>query len=113
VNEPMPEAGSLPPGFSAVFSVSTLRRKHYYAVADKEEAMIWIRSLREAKQEQITRSMGHAKNMPYPFEYFDNLASSLVKSKDRIRHRMEEANLREMEMSSFGEGGPLPRGYHG
>ena len=31
--------GSLPPGFLAVFAVSTLRRQHYYAVADEEEAV--------------------------------------------------------------------------
>ena len=109
-----PEIGSLPPGYSTVFSVCTLRKKHYYAVRDKEEAMLWIRSMTEAKQEIITRTMGHSK-VPYPksWAYFDSLGASLVKSKERIRKRMEDSRLREMEMTSFTEGGPLPRGYYG
>lgn len=110
-----PHVGSLPPGFSIIFCVSTLRRKHYYAVRDTEEAMLWIRSMQEARQETITRNMGHSNHVPYPksWQYFDSLGKSLVKSKERIKERMEDSRLREMEMSNFTEGGPLPRGYHG
>lgn len=110
-----PELGFLPPGFTAVFSVSTLRRQHYYAVADEEEAMLWVRSFKEARQEVITRNMGHALNVPYPriWSHFDSLGKGLVKSKERIKDRLERSNLREMEMTNFAEVGPLPRGYHG
>ena len=111
----LPELGTLPPGFSSIFSVSTLRRQHYYAVADDEEAIVWIRSIKDARQETITRNMGHAVGMPYSssWKYFDSLGRGLVKSKERIRERMDEYNMREMEMSNFAEGGPMPRGFHG
>lgn len=111
----IPEIGSLPPAFSSIFSISTLRRRQYFAVADNEEAMVWIRSIQEAKQATITRNLGHASNLPYPssWKYFDTLGKSLVKSKDRIRERLEESRLREMEMTDFAEGGPIPRTYHG
>jgi hypothetical protein len=110
-----PELGNLPPGFLAVFTVSTLRRLHYYAVADEEEALIWIRSINDARHETITRNMGHASGLPYPstWRYFDSLGRGLLKSKERIRERLEHHNLRELEMSSFVEGGPTMRGYHG
>jgi hypothetical protein len=111
----IPEIGTLPPGYSTIFFVSTLLRQQYYAVADNDEADLWIRSIQEAKQATITRKMGHASNMPYPstWKYFDSLGGGLVKSKTRIRERMEELNMREMEMTQFAEAGPLPRAYHG
>jgi hypothetical protein len=111
----IPEIGALPPGFSALFTVSTLLRQQYYAVADNDEAVLWIRSMQEAKQAAITRNMGHASNMPYPstWNYFDSLGTTLVKSKTRIRDRMEEVRLREMELTEFAETGPLSRAYHG
>lgn len=110
----MPELGYLPPGYTGVFTVSTLRRRHYYAVADAQEASVWARSVKDARQETITRNMGHAGAMPYPqsWSHFDALAKSLVKSKDRIRDRLNEYEMRETEMTMF-ESGPLPRGYHG
>ena len=111
----IPEIGALPPGYTSIFTVSTLRRKHYYAVADNEEAMLWVRSIQEARQECITRNMGHAANFPYPksWSYFDSLGNSLVKSKARVRDRAELSRLREMEMTEFSDGGPIPRMYHG
>lgn len=111
----IPEIGALPPGYSAILTVSTLLRQQYYAVADNDDAGLWIRSLQEAKQATITRNMGHASNMPYPstWKYFDSLGSSLVKSKTRIRERMEQLRLREMEMSEFADAGPMARAYHG
>jgi hypothetical protein len=114
-NEAFSEISQIPPGFSTVFCVSTLRRKHYYAVADKDEALIWVRSLQEARQESITRNMGHASHIPYPksWSYFDSLGRNLIQSKERIRKSLEGSRLREMEMTSFADGGPLPRGYHG
>jgi hypothetical protein len=111
----IPEIGALPSGYSAIFTVSTLLRQQYYAVSDNAEAVLWVRSMQEAKQATITRNMGHASNMPYPrtWSYFDSLGSSLVKSKNRIRERMEKSRLREMELSEFAEAGPLPRAYLG
>ncbi len=115
ISEGIPEFGNLPVGFTSIFLVSTLRRQHYYAVADIDEARVWIRSIREARQETITRNMGHSAAMPYSkaWNYFDGLGRSLIKSKERIREKMDEYNMREMEMSTFAEAGPMPRGYHG
>jgi hypothetical protein len=108
------EFGNLPAGYSSIFTVSTLRRHHYYAVSDTEEAMLWVRSLHEARQEGITRNMGHASNVPYPssWRHFDSLGKGLVKSKDRIKERMEKSGLEHMEMTAFPEG-QIPRGYYG
>ena len=99
--------GSLPPGYTSVFSVSTLRRHHYYAVSDPEEAMLWIRSLVEARQETITRNMGHSRQVPYPqsWKYFDQLAQTFLKSKERIQERMEHSRMRELEMMPYADGG--------
>mmetsp|Transcript_8116 Transcript_8116/g.20118 ORF Transcript_8116/g.20118 Transcript_8116/m.20118 type:complete len:235 (-) Transcript_8116:576-1280(-) len=109
-----PEMGDLPPGYEGFFTVSTLRRQHFYAVSNREEARIWVRSLHDARQESITRSMGHASNVPYPpsWKYFDGLGRALAKSKARIKNRMEQSNLQNLEMASYMDG-PLPRGYHG
>jgi hypothetical protein len=111
----LPEIGNVPPGYDAIFTVSTLRREQYYAVADMDEALLWVRSIQEAKQESIKRNMGHANNVPYPqsWRHFDTLGKSLVKQKTRIRQKLEESNLREMEMTDFGKIGPMPRVYHG
>jgi len=109
------EFGNIPPGYTSIFTVSTLRRKHYYAVSDNEEAMMWIRSLQQARQETITRNMGHSASMPYPksWSYFDSLGKGLVKSKERVKERLEDYRMREMEMTNFAEAGPLPGSYHG
>jgi len=102
----------LPVGYGGVFVVCTLRKKYYYATSSREEALTWVNSIRQARQEAITRSMGHAPSDSYPksWEYYDQLGTKFVKTKDRIRAKVEE-----MEMtSSFGEtSGPLPRGYFG
>jgi len=105
----------LPPGYQSVLIVSTLRRKHYYAVASREECTTWVQSLADARQEKIKRSMGHAGNMPYPksWEYFDSRGINLMNSKERIKAKIEEAHVKEMEMTNFAEGGPMPRGYYG
>ena len=105
----------LPSGCSSVFVVSTFRKKQYFAVRDREQAMIWVNSLREARQEAITRSMGHAPDESYPksWTYFDNRGRSLMQSRERIRTKLDQNSLREMEMSNLAEGGPVPRGYYG
>lgn len=104
-----------PPSVGAVFCLSTYKKKQYYGVSSRDEAMTWINSIEEGKQEAIRRSMGHANDMPYSksWQYFDNLGKNLVKSKERIQTKIAESEIREMEMSSFGERGALPRGYYG
>jgi len=108
----IPELGNIPPGFLAVFTISTFRRLQYYAVSDEEEAKLWIRSINDARHETITRKMGHSGSMPYPstWRYFDSLGQGLLKSKERIRVKMEEYNMRELETSTFVTGGPVMRG---
>jgi len=105
----------LPPDCSSVFVVSNLRKKQYFAAQNREQAMTWVNSLREARQEAITRSMGHAPDDSYPnsWGYFDNRGRSLMQRKERIRTKLEQSSLREMEMSNLAEGGPTPRGYYG
>mmetsp|Transcript_18957 Transcript_18957/g.31418 ORF Transcript_18957/g.31418 Transcript_18957/m.31418 type:complete len:274 (+) Transcript_18957:143-964(+) len=100
--------------------VATLRKRHYYAVPSNEEAHVWVNTLWQARQEAITRTMGHAKHLPpYRYQYFDELAESLVQSKHRIRRKMQESTLREMELTTVGcmgggsTGGPMPRGIYG
>lgn len=89
-----------PRGYSTLVCVETLRKKYYFACPSHEDALAWVNSLRDARQEAVTRSMGHAHKDSYPtqWSYFDSLGASLAESKDRIRHRMEQSNLRELEM---------------
>ena len=100
---------------SCIFCVATFRKKYYYACSNHEEALLWVNTLREACQECVTRTMGHAVNDSFPrnWKYYDTLGDELVHRKDRIRTRLQQSNLRELEMSNFTEGGPLPRGYYG
>ena len=102
-------------GYTSVFCISTLRKQYYYACVSREEALTWVNGLREARQEAVTRSMGHAARDSYPqkWTYFDSLGANLVNSKDRIRTRIEQSNLRELEMSNLTDGGPAPRGFYG
>jgi PH domain len=99
----------------SVFCVSTFRKNYYYACTNHDEAMVWVNTLREAHQEVITRTMGHASKDSFPssWTYYDNLGKDLVERKDRIRLRLQQSNLRELEMSNLTEGGPIPRGYFG
>ena len=100
---------------ASVFCISTLRKKYYYACAIREESLEWINTLREARQESMTRTMGHATKDSFPssWTYYDNVGTSLARRKERIRTRLQESNLRELEMSNLMEGGPIPRGYYG
>lgn len=104
----------IPSGYGAVFCISNLRKKYYFACSDISEATTWINSLRQARQESVTRSMGHAPQDSYPpkWKYFDSHGRSLLKSKDRIHMKMEQQSLHEMELIGI-SGGPIPRGYYG
>ena len=104
-----------PPACQGLFLVSTLRKKHYYATTTAEDAETWVNSLRQAREEAIKRSMGHAPAGSYPtkWTHYDRLGKSLVDRKDRIQRRMQESNVRELEMSSMTDGATAPRGYFG
>ena len=105
----------LPPGYTSIFCVSTFRKKNYYAVIDNEEGNVWVQTLLDARQDVITRRMGHANQVPYPksWTYYDSLGKGLVKTKERVRDRLEETRLREMELSDLGGGLHSARGFHG
>jgi hypothetical protein len=106
---------ALPPSVRAVVIVYTLTTKQYYGVSSREEAMVWLNSLQDGRQEATRRSMGHTRDVPYPksWEYFDNLGRNFLKSKERIKTKIAESEAREMTLSNFDEGGPVPRGYYG
>jgi len=96
----------LPEGCKAMFVVSTFGKKQYFAVASEEDALTWVNSLNQARQEAITRRMGHAKNMPYPssWDYCDILGDSLVKSKQRIKKKLEQRSVDDTELFGMRNG---------
>ena len=104
---------TLPCGYEGMFCVSSIRKQQYYAVPTRQDATVWVTSLRERRHETIRRSMGHTAHMPYPpaWNHLDGLAASLVQSKERIRQRQQHLSStnRDMDMAA----GPLPRGYYG
>jgi hypothetical protein len=104
-----------PNGYSTLFVVSTGYRRHYYAAPSEEVARMWVATLVQARQEAITRSMGHAAPESYPAEWdsFDRVGEASLRRKETMRFRLQELSSRELEMSSFNEGGALPRGYYG
>lgn len=98
---------TLPEGCHAIFEVSSGGKTQYFAVKTLEEANIWVSSLRQMKQDAITRSMGHSTNVPYPvrWESFDASAHRLIEKKSRIKSKMEALDRREQEMQTIGGGG--------
>lgn len=100
--------------FEGFFCIATLRKRQYFAVQTTDDARVWVNTLRQARQDAITRRMGHARDQPYPYQYFDSLASSLVSTKDRIRTRIQESHLREMELTAMGTGAgsSMPKGHY-
>ena len=97
--------------FSSVLVIRMLRKTQYFLLEDSDEASVWINSLRQAKQEAITRDMGHSQ-IPYPksWSYFDKLSSELSKRKFKIKQRLERIQCREMEMSTLlNQGFNVPR----
>lgn len=108
----------LPPGYEAVFEISSIGKVQYFAVQNREEAVTWINSIRQLRQEAITRTMGHANNIPYPSEWksFDVSAKRLKDQKMRIKNKLEMMNKKEQEMQTLNNGGPAPTagmGYFG
>jgi hypothetical protein len=108
-------ASPLPDGYQGAFCLSTLRKKQYYATVSVEDAHTWVTSLRQARDESIKRHMKHAPIDSYPpaWTQFDRLGHNLAQRKDRIRQRLQDSSVRELEMSNLTEGGPAPRGYYG
>ncbi|KAL9187788.1 hypothetical protein ACHAXT_006166 [Thalassiosira profunda] len=102
----------LPEGCEGVFEVSSIGKTQYFAVESREEATLWVNSLRQMQQDAITRNMGHAKGVPYPqnWKAFDASAKRLKDQKTRIKSKMEALDRKEKEMQAGGSAG---LGYFG
>jgi hypothetical protein len=102
------------------FAVERFDKTTYYAVDSFDMAFTWKKAVETAKQEAIRRNMGHAPpdSIPPTWIYYDSIGKQLVRSKERVRARLDHAQLREMEMSSLmseaggGAGTSFPRGYY-
>ena len=103
----------LPDGYSAIFELSAIGKTQYFAVESKEEANIWVNSIKQMRQEAISRAMGHT-NIPYPKKWtsFDASAERLCAQKQRIKNKLEVMNKKEQEMLGGGVGGPMSMGYY-
>jgi len=101
----------VPEGYT-VFELSSLAKTQYFAVESREEALAWVNSLRQMRQDAITRNMGHSKGIPYPkkWESFDASARRLQEQKQRIKNRISALEKKEQEMQSLG-GGSSNMGY--
>ena len=101
----------LPPDCQAVLELSSVGKTQYFALSEKEEAQTWVNTLRQMRQDCITRKMGHSK-VPYPREWvaFDSAAKRLIDKKNRVKAKLESLDRKEMEMQNLG-GGNL--GYYG
>ncbi len=99
-------ARTLPDGCRAMFEITSSDKTQRFAVHTSEDASAWVNSLRQMRQDAITREMGHSSNVPYPpgWESFDRSASRLVERKCRIRKRLDDMDRREMEMHIAGGG---------
>ena len=104
-----------PPSCRGLFMISTLRKRYYYATPTVEDAETWVNGLRQGREEAWKRNMGHAPTDSYPTEWvrYDRWGEQLLHRRDRIRRRMQESNIRELELSSLSEGATAPRGYFG
>ena len=106
------EVGLCPPPTGHVIAISTIRKRHYYAVQSREAASEWICALQLARQEAITRSMGHVPSGSFPksWAYYDTIGANYAERKERIRVTAEMRNLQEME-NSLNDAGPMASGY--
>ncbi len=97
---------TLPAGCRAAFEVSSSGKTRYFAVQTAEEAATWVTSLRQMRQDAITRKMGHSGGVPYPrnWESFDASARRLGEKRSRIKSRLEAMEKREVEMQTMGGG---------
>ena len=105
----------LPEGYNAIFELSSIGKTQYFAVESKEEANIWVNSIKQMRQEAISRAMGHT-TVPYPKEWtsFDASAKRLCAQKQRIKNKLEVMNKKEQEMQALGGGvgGVMSMGYY-
>jgi hypothetical protein len=104
--QPNARSAVIPFGFHGIFSVEssmTLPTKvQYYAVPTGEDAQMWVNSLLQARQESITRSMGHSKvPVPNSWQYFDKLAIKFIRRKESIKARSTAHQRQDFEMASM------------
>jgi len=94
---------NLPTGIEAMFAINSYGKQRFFAAASREEALTWVNSIREARQESITREMGHSKVPEVEsWKYFDGLAKNLIEKKERIRKRQDDSLNRQFEAGSLG-----------
>jgi len=105
----------LPPFCNAVFSIKSIDKTRYYAVETEDEAVTWVNSIRQGRQECIKRKMGHAEHVPYPksWEHYDRVGDQAAKQHKRIKESVARHETRDTEMSiaSLGDG-VSARGYY-
>jgi hypothetical protein len=100
----------LPDDCDAVIELVSAGKTQYFALSNREDAQTWVNTLKQMRQDSITRKMGHS-NVPYPKEWvaLDSASKRLRDRKSRIQAKLENMEKREMEMQSLG-GGSL--GYY-
>ena len=92
-----------PSDSEAVIELTSAGKTQYLAISDKEEAQLWVNTMKQCRQDCITRKMGHS-NVPYPREWvaLDSAATRLREKKNRIKEKMEQMDRKEMEMQNLG-----------
>lgn len=97
-----------PPGYTVLW-ISTFRQDYYYAVRD-DEVLLWRQTLSDARMECRKRDLGHVPPDSYPreWDYYDKLGAASLRSKNRIRERVQE-----MEMQELSEWSTTSRGVFG
>mmetsp|Transcript_26399 Transcript_26399/g.40868 ORF Transcript_26399/g.40868 Transcript_26399/m.40868 type:complete len:253 (-) Transcript_26399:13-771(-) len=91
-----------PDGCKSLFVVQTFMKTRYFVVPDYEGASAWVNSIRQGRQEAITRSFGHS-HVPYPetWDYFDKRAKGLVQKMTELNDRLDQARTRDLELTSL------------
>jgi len=86
------------PQCNGYFYITYNCKTNYYATSTREDAITWINTLNQLKQETITRQMGHAKYKGYEdkYVYLDMLALRLSEKKHRIKERLRRGSRSDM-----------------
>jgi len=104
---------NLPVYYCGIFCITSNGKTRYYAAQTHEEAIAWVNSIRQSRQECIKRKMGHAEHVPYPrpWNNFDRIADKIIRKKKLMKARMNRLE-REMEMEMTSCGHIQPNGYY-
>jgi len=104
----------IPPSCRSLLSIRTFSKVQYFFI-EGQEASVWVRCIRQAKQECVTRRMGHSR-IPYPrnLAYIDQLGEEFLRKNRRMKKKLEEWQDKDMEMRAFVQSGttiPMSPGY--